>query len=186
MKTKLAVFDLDGTLFDTKEVNFRAYRAAFLACGCAVDEERFRAEFFGRHFSDFLPLFVKDPTPALIRAIHETKQALYADYLGEARENAALFDYIEAVRPPCATAVVTTASRRNALDVLRYFGREASFDLLVCQEDVRHVKPDPEGFLLAMARFGAAPDETVIFEDSDGGVRCARATNAHVLRVEQF
>lgn len=186
MKTKLAIFDLDGTLFDTKEVNFQAYCAAFARCGCSVDAARFRENFFGRHFAEFLPLFVENPTPALIQSLHEEKKACYVDFLGAARENAALFDYIEAVRPGCQTAIVTTASRKNVEDILQYFGRAPLFDLVVTQEDVKRVKPDPEGFLLAMARFGASPAETVIFEDSEAGIRCARGTGASVLRVEQF
>ncbi|MEA4912405.1 MAG: HAD family phosphatase [Oscillospiraceae bacterium] len=186
MKTRLAIFDLDGTLFDTKEVNFRAYCAAFARCGCAVDAERFRENFFGRHFTEFLPLFVENPTPALIHDIHEAKKACYSEFLCAARENAALFDYIEAARPGCKTAIVTTASRKNVEDILQYFGRAALFDLLVTQEDVKKVKPDPEGFLLAMARFGVSPCEAVIFEDSESGIRCARSTGASVLRVEQF
>ena len=133
-----------------------------------------------------VPLFVDDPTPELIHAIHETKKTCYTEFLGAARENAALFDYIEAVRPACKTAIVTTASRKNVEDILRHFDRASLFDLVVTQEDVKKVKPDPEGFLLAMARFDAAPAQTVIFEDSESGIRCARSTGAGVLRVEQF
>ena len=32
-KNKLAIFDLDGTLFDTKDVNYNAYQAAIKMTG---------------------------------------------------------------------------------------------------------------------------------------------------------
>ena len=49
-----------------------------------------------------------------------------------------------------------------------------------------NVKPDPEGFLLAMKQYGAAPKDTVIFEDSDVGIEAAYATGASVFRVMMF
>ncbi len=186
MKNKLAIFDMDGTLFDTKELNFLAYERAFSSCGCAVDTARFRAEFFGRHFSDFLPLFVSDPTPALVERIHETKKACYREFLYAARENAFLFECIEGLKHSAHIALVTTASRKNTEELLRHFGRLEAFELIVTQEDVTRVKPDPEGFLLAMSRFGAAPADTAIFEDSDAGVRCAKGVGASVFKVERF
>lgn len=42
-------------------------------------------------------------------------------------------------------------------------------------DDVVSPKPNPEGFLLAARRLGAAPAECVVFEDSRAGLEAARA-----------
>ncbi len=62
----------------------------------------------------------------------------------------------------------------------------ASFDLVLAAEDVAAKKPDPEGFLLAMKKFNAAPEVTIVFEDSDAGIRAAEAAGAEVFVVRGF
>ncbi|MFT3877545.1 MAG: HAD-IA family hydrolase [Propioniciclava sp.] len=53
----------------------------------------------------------------------------------------------------------------------------------VTAEDVRFSKPDPECFLLAASRLGAAPEDCVVFEDSEAGIAAARAAGMAVVGV---
>ena len=39
---------------------------------------------------------------------------------------------------------------------------------------------------MAMRHFGAAPSDTVIFEDSDAGIEAAMKSGAAVMRVMKF
>ncbi len=56
--------------------------------------------------------------------------------------------------------------------------------VLVTADDVEHGKPAPDPYLAAAARLGSAPDACVVFEDSEPGVRAARAAEvAHVVGV---
>ena len=72
------------------------------------------------------------------------------------------------------------------MDILCYFGYEDLFEFLVTQEDITKVKPDPEGFLIAMKHFDVGAERTVIFEDSEVGAMAARATGATVFLVNQM
>ena len=83
-------------------------------------------------------------------------------------------------------AIVTTASRQNTIDILSYFGYGNTFGYLVTQEDITEVKPNPQGFILAMEHFDVMPSDTIIFEDSDVGIQAARAAGASVVAVNQF
>ena len=83
-------------------------------------------------------------------------------------------------------AVVTTASRKNTMDILGAYGYGSYFDLIVTAEDIINVKPDPEGFLYAMDHFNIRAEDTVIFEDSYTGIETAKVTGAAVFAVEQF
>lgn len=55
--------------------------------------------------------------------------------------------------------------------------------VVVARDDVRKVKPDPELFLLAAARLGAAPEACVVFEDSPNGMRAALAAGMRCVAV---
>ena len=97
-----------------------------------------------------------------------------------------LFEIIMALRKSYYIAIVTTASRKNTMDILSYFQVETFFDLIITHEDVKNVKPNPEGFLIAMQHFQISPENTFIFEDSDIGLEAALASKASTFKVKYF
>ena len=184
---KLILVDLDGTLFDTVAVNAASYRAALEEVGSTVTDEYYAAYCNGGYYKTFLcPLLGGDPAPELVEQVHDRKKALYAACLGAARKNEALFALLHAMRGTAHLALVTTGSRRNATEILDYFHCRELFELILTSEDVTRNKPDPEGYLTAMARFGADAAHTMIFEDSAPGLAAARATGAAVFAVDRF
>ena len=54
---------------------------------------------------------------------------------------------------------------------------------MVCAEDVRRGKPDPEPYLRAAALLGAAPGQCLALEDSPTGVAAAEAAGCRVVAV---
>ena len=186
-RKQLVIVDLDGTLIDTVAANAESYRRALADDGFAVTDEYYARCCNGGHYSSFLkPLMGGDPTPEAIERVHDRKKALYAACLGTARPNRALLTILAALRPACHLALVTTGSRRNATEVLDHFGLTDWFELILTQEDVVRNKPDPEGYLRAMAHFGAKPEATMICEDSAPGLAAAKASGAQVFVAAQF
>jgi hypothetical protein len=55
------------------------------------------------------------------------------------------------------------------------------FQVLVCGEDVRRKKPDPEAYLRALEALDLAPHDAVAIEDSPNGAAAARAADIPVL-----
>ena len=184
-KCNLAIFDLDGTLFDTKAVNFHAYREALEQEGirCEVDYPFYCAYCNGRYYRDFLPVIAPGISEDSMSRVHKRKAGLYPKYLHHARKNEHLFRMIELMRPGYQVALVTTASRVNVEDILREFDVADRFDFVITQEDVTAKKPDPECFLKAMERAGTDAAHTVIFEDSPTGLEAAERSGASVLKV---
>lgn len=180
----LAIFDLDGTLFDTGDVNYYAYRDALQPYGITLDKKYFVTKCNGRHYREFLPEIMG--TTEYLESVHTAKKNAYASHLGKARENKQLFQIISGLRQHYYIALVTTASRKNAMDILSCFGHKDDFDLMITQEDITKMKPDPQGFLLAMTHYGVDAEHTLIFEDSEVGVQAARATGASVFVVDCF
>ena len=110
----------------------------------------------------------------------------YKHNLDKARKNEHLIEILKNMHATYYTAIVTTASRENTTDILKYFECEELFDLLVTQEDVSKVKPDPEGFVRAMEYFEVNSEHTIIFEDSEVGVQAAQASGASVMVIKNF
>jgi beta-phosphoglucomutase len=184
MKEKLALFDLDGTLYDTRMVNYLAYNKALGNFGYSIDYDYFAEKCNGRHYKVFLPSIVKNEEE--MEKVHNLKKEYYNDFLGKARENTELFSLLNAIRDEYYLAVVTTASRKNCEEILNFNNRLDNFDLIISQEEVTNKKPNPECYIKAMEHFGIESKDTIIFEDSDVGVKAAEATGATVFVVKGF
>jgi beta-phosphoglucomutase-like phosphatase (HAD superfamily) len=71
---------------------------------------------------------------------------------------------------------IVTSSRRDHFDLIH-----ATTDLLhlfsfiLCREDYREAKPDPEPYLAALQRSGLAPRQCLVIEDSVRGLAAAKA-----------
>ncbi|MBR4059741.1 MAG: HAD family phosphatase [Lachnospiraceae bacterium] len=170
---KLIMVDLDGTLFDTKDVNYRAYKQALNAMAYDIDYEYYCSYCNGKHYKDFLPKIVADNVSAM-EQIHQMKKSLYKQYLEFARPNNNLIKLLENNKNSCKIALITTASKENTYDILERFSLVELFDLIVTRDDISKSKPNPEGYLYALTYFGVEANEAIIFEDSDVGIEAAK------------
>ena len=184
-RIKLAMFDLDGTLFDTALANYFSYRDACREF-VTVTENIFVAECFGKNYREFLPqLGVSNEKD--IEYVHNKKKEIYPHYFDQIRANDLLFEIARQIKENGTfLALVTTASRKNVLDLLSYFQYQNFFDLLVTQESVEKLKPAPDAFLYAMDYFGVENKECMIFEDSEVGIWAAEQCKATVFKVAMF
>lgn len=182
--TVLAMFDLDGTLFDTEKANYLAYRDA---CGneFPLSSSFFHERCMSRNYREFLPeLGVPEE---MLSSIHAKKKNLYRKYFHEIRPNKALWDMAAAMKNSgIKLCLVTTASKKNTMELLSAFGKEEFFDLVVTQETVRALKPAPDAYIYAMEFFSVPPERSVIFEDSEPGIQAAMQTGASIFRIEKF
>ncbi|MFF9480030.1 HAD-IA family hydrolase [Streptomyces sp. NPDC014733] len=79
-------------------------------------------------------------------------------------------------------ALVTSADRALA-DVRMGAAGLPMPAVRITAESVGASKPDPEGFLKGAAELGFAPEECVVFEDSEAGIEAGRAAGMRVVGV---
>lgn len=182
----LAIFDLDGTLFDTVDLNYYPYCKALEEFGFTLDYSFYVSSCYGKNYKDFLPDILGKDDPELCELIHGRKKALYKSCLKYAVKNEHLFNIISSMKPYYHIAIVTCSSEQNCIELLRHFDVLSDFELILTQEKIEKPKPDPEGFITAMKHFGISASNTLIFEDSPYGIEAARASGAAVFTVNSF
>ncbi len=183
MALKLLISDFDGTLVDTFEANYRAYREAFGECGTELSRERYLG-CFGLRFDRFMnEMGISDDT---VKArIRELKGNCYPRHFDHLRVNRPLLEFIRAFhRAGGLTAIASTARGRNLRNALRHIGAEPDFDLILAGESVSHGKPDPEIYLTVLEHFGTDPADALVFEDSQVGFRAAGAAGLKYIAVK--
>ncbi|PRY25390.1 HAD superfamily hydrolase (TIGR01509 family) [Aliiruegeria haliotis] len=192
---KALIFDVDGTLAETEDAHRRAFNAAFAEHGLAWHwDEELNQELLAvsggfermSTYQSRLPATAR-ASDDLLRAVHRSKRRHYTDLLsgGALPLRPGVRDLITAGRAEGMRLAVVTAATRESLKALfaGCFGTpaEALFDLVLTGDDVARKKPDPEGYLLALARLGMAPGEVMVFEDSRVGYAAARAAGVPVV-----
>ena len=80
----------------------------------------------------------------------------------------------------CVTNSITETARL----MLEVTGQWPYLTDLISNEMVRTPKPHGEGYIRAMIKYQAYPEETLICEDSPVGLRAAYASGAHVLECK--
>lgn len=183
MTFRLVVFDLDGTLVDSRRDLAQSANALLAECGCRPLSE----DAVGRMIGEGAAILVKrafdaagcpQPPTALDRFL-----AIYnSRLLAHTRPYDGIIDVLAAFAPRTVLAVLTNkplASTRQILDGLdmsrffqpsRVIGGDGPFPR----------KPDPAGLLHLMHEAGAPPSGTVLVGDSKIDWQTAHAARAHI------
>jgi beta-phosphoglucomutase len=174
---RAVLWDLDGTLADSADLHFRAWRAALAAHGCDLTYDQFRAA-FGQRNASFLRAWLGGGlTDDEIQRVGDEKEAAYRAQIEagglEPLPGAAAWA-ARLRRAGWLQAVASSAPRANIETMLRVLGLAPLFDAFVGAEDVTEGKPSPQVFLAAAARLAVPPGRCVVVEDAAVGIEGAR------------
>jgi len=179
---KAFFFDLDGTLCDTDEANYLAYKKALKNIGFEFNRSDFD-RVNGNRADKFMPILIPGISKKEIAKIREQKAIFYARLMHKTKPNKELIDFMNKMRPHHQIVLVTTAAEKNAYEVLKQNNLLHSFDKMIFGESTTKPKPAPDVYLLALKEVGLEKDEVVVFEDSRVGVEAATKAGLQVIKV---
>ena len=145
---KSVLWDPDGTLVDSEQYHWLAWRDTMAAEGVALTHPEF-LKTFGLRNDAIIPQWIPSATPEQINQIADAKEQLYRRLVRErgleplpgARhwtERLALDGWLQ--------AIASSAPRENVDVVLTVIGLAPCFQAIVSAEDVTRGKPDPQFF----------------------------------------
>lgn len=186
MTTRAALWDMDGTLVDTAEQHFLAWREVCRELGRDFDRADFAATFGRRNPEIIQYLFGDRFGRAEADALGHRKEEAYramarATGVSLLPGVAALLEGL--AREGFRQAIGSSAPRANVEMLLQITGVARYFDAVVGMEDTTRGKPDPQVFQVGAERVGAAPARCVVFEDAVAGVEAARAGGMRCVAV---
>ncbi len=180
------IFDCDGTLVDTMPAHFLAWRSTLTRYGLALPEDRFYA-LGGVPTVKIVQLLADEAGIAVDHhaVAAEKEEEFHATSLEAIGPVEPIVAVAEAHRGKVPMAVATGSNRETARRVLQRIGIFEWFDAVVCSEDVVNHKPAPDVFLEAARRIGVAPGLCLAYEDTDIGLRSARAAGMVTVDVRK-
>ena len=184
--SEACIFDMDGVLIDSGVWHRAAWQALLVEVGLDPARPDFWRLTIGRPGEEAVPLLLGKTLPdGEARRLARRKRDLYVELArGGLRAVQGAPAFIEHLaRRGIPRAVGTSASRMDVERMLEGVGLRRHFEVVVTSEDVRLGKPDPEVYVLAARRLGAAPGACVVFEDSVVGIQAARRAGMRAIGV---
>ncbi len=186
MQVKAVIFDMDGVIFDTEKLSFRAWREAERKFDFVASEELLQKLMGASHFG------VLD---------------IYADYFGDYETGKMIYDWrheridqileeegldlkdgvleiLEYLRGEHIPFALATSNRRANVDHFMQLADLCGvFEVMVTEEDIHNGKPDPEIYLKAADLLNVPIGECMVLEDSFKGVLGGAAAGALTVMV---
>jgi len=185
---RAAIFDMDGLLIDSEPCWRQAEREVFGSVGVQISDDmaRITAPLTTRevteHWFRFRPWrgrSLEDVEASVVARVGELIRARARPLPGVAEALAVCADLGWRV------ALASNSPKGLCRLVLAELRIEPAFDVVVSADDVARGKPDPAIYRHASQLLGCDPGECLVFEDSPGGVRAARAAGMRVIAVVQ-
>ncbi len=157
---KLAIFDMDGTVFESHLDWLKIREELAIERGSNILKEIYRENRVDRDRLEILESYEKENT---LRARPIPGISEFLLYLKDSN---------------VAAVLVTNNNRENTFFLLNKFN--LCFDLVITRE-MKLWKPEPGAFLYVMGKYGCKPEETIAIGDSHYDVWASR--RAHVPHI---
>lgn len=185
MKIKCAIFDFDGTLFDSMFI-WDTVGESYLRSLGKDPKPSMREDLSALSLSQAACYFQREyglPFSAdeIVAGINQTIAHFYAH---EILPKTGAVDFLEQMKKAGISMCIATATDRGQIEAaLNRCRMEHYFDAVFTCSEVGHGKDEPFIFRKAMAYFGADRSETIVFEDAIHAVQTAKADGFCVVAV---
>ncbi len=188
MEIKGLIFDLDGVIVNTEHNHFVAWKRTADSLGVAFtekDNEKLKGlsrvdslktilemgniEISDETFNDYLISKNKFYLDSIASITAENMLKGVADLLNKAKEKGIL--------------LAVGSSSKNAKFILERLNLTDAFHIIVDGNMVENPKPNPEVFLKGAEAMGFAPEECVVFEDAESGIKAAKDGGFYSIAV---
>lgn len=187
-KIKAVIFDMDGVLIDAKDWHYDALNKALTTFGMSISRHDHLTTYDGLSTSQKLKMLSKIYTlpESLHGFINEMKQQYTMDIIHQSCKPIFHHQFLlSKLKEKGFKLAVASNSIRNTVNVMMNKSKlEEYFDFFLSNQDVTNAKPDPEIYTTAIQKFGLTPQECIIVEDNERGLKAAYASGANVLKVE--
>ncbi|MGE0131068.1 MAG: HAD family hydrolase [Blastocatellales bacterium] len=194
---RAVVFDFNGVIVDDEPLHLELFRAVLAEEEIALSDEDYHEKYLGYDDRGCFVAALADAgreresnDAAFIADLIERKAALYRAAINE---RYLLFpgvvELVRGLADKFPMAIASGALRDEIEMVLERGGIRDCFQTIIAAEDVSACKPDPEGYVKALAALNAnarapiRPGECLVIEDSIAGIEAAKRAGMRCLAV---
>lgn len=179
------LFDCDGTVVDSMPLHYIAWKTALAEWGCDYPEDLFY-QWGGKPIRQILSdLNTMKGLAMPVEQVARRKEGIYYELLPKLTAVPEVLEEIKAQHGRIPFAIVSGSTRESVVKSLEVTHLLDKFDVLVCAGEYERPKPAPDPFLLAAKKLNVAPEQCLVFEDTDLGIDAATAAGMQSVRILQ-
>ena len=182
------IFDLDGVICSTDQYHYLAWKGLADRLGIPFDDH-VNSQLRGVSRMESLEIVLGEHSTDYSReqkeALATEKNEIYKSYLSSMMPG----DLDKEVRMTLHTLrqrgylLAIGSSSKNTQQILKQLGLGDFFDAIADGTMITKSKPDPEVFLLAASMLGVSPENAIVIEDAESGVRAAKAGRFRAIGI---
>lgn len=181
---KAVIFDMDGVLVDSQPYHFKADIDTMAEYG-VIKDQKFYESFAGTLTADRMrtlkEMFGLDVP---VEEMTIKRENMILDIMGkeDIKPVSGIPEFLRSIEEKGLTTAVASSSDYKLINLILDRLKIAQyFDSVTSGSDVKRGKPSPDVFLLAAERIGIEPSECLVVEDSENGVKAAKAAGMKAL-----
>ena len=179
------IFDMDGTIVDSLPYHYKAWKIFFKENKVENFSERLKdykgggtldlmTAVYGDKYSRKELNIMTDDKEIIFREIYKNNVEPIKGFMKT-------FEFIKSKE--IFVGLASNAIRKNVKMILSELKIYEKFDSIICGDEVKRGKPDPEMFDETIDRFNLKKEECLIFEDSVEGVSAAVNSRVDVVGI---
>lgn len=170
-KIELVIFDMDGLIFDSEKVSYDSWVQAAKVFNIDFDMKVFYRLLGTNHESVRNTLLGEFGNKINVDDYIEERRKINFSKISNGVEKKdgidELLEYLK--KKNIKRAVATSSNRELALSLLSKANILHYFDYVLCGDEVKKSKPDPEVFLNVAKKLEVNPENCMVLEDSEAG-----------------
>lgn len=184
---RAVLFDMDGVLIDAKDWHYESLNEALALFGMEIDRHEHLTTYDGLPTRRKLEMLTEERgLPTQLHEFINTIKQRNTSAMAHARCKP-IFTHEYALsrlkREGYRLAVCSNSVRASVELMISKAMLTQYFDVILSNEDVIKAKPDPQIYLTAMERLGVEPEESLILEDNEHGIKSAISSGANLMRI---
>ena len=175
MKYNCIIFDCDGVLVDSEAISAKIFQQMVAELGCKLDFETVLNQITGTSMKENLNFFRKELDRELPDDFEtEFRKRSYEAFKTGLKPIKGIHDLLNKLNIPVCVAssgpVEKIRLNLTSTNLVHFFGEN-----IFSSYEIQSWKPDPEIYLHAAKVMGFNPEECAVIEDSEVGIKAAKA-----------
>ncbi len=176
---KFVLFDFDGVIINSHVVQRQALEVSYRSI-CGEGEVPYD-DFFKLSGDSLENIFTKLNLPLEMAAVYRAYSSRHIDSIIFNKEFIDVFESLKKKKVQCV--LCTGKERKRTIQLLKHFGIEHYFVKVVCSDDVKHPKPNPESVEVVKQTYQLKDSQLIFVGDGINDIHCARNANVKIVAV---
>lgn len=178
---RAVLFDVDGTLLDTRELILQATERTLSKFGFPAPAREEIAPLVGVTLENFYKIITKKED---VKHFCDSHVDFQVHNLNLVKPFTGVLETLKTIKEKgLKQAAVTSRRKITSVSLLQMNGLAEFFDLIVSEEDTKNNKPHPEPLLFALNKLRVLPVDSLMVGDSNQDILAGKSAGVKTIAV---